>query len=264
MYSLSVLLVTVLMCASTTTFAVDTRSAPARCQQPFVSGPCKGKIERVGYDVQTDQCTNFTYGGCGGNSNNFMSVEECNTACAHVHPGHVTEGARNKTCCTASTIDPCADHPCGISGMCVPDHTVRRGYRCECSPFVYSCPTGTVCAAPCEFCGGVCVEESVNPCELQGACGARGQCIRGNATSYDCQCSGLAGFECPGGMECEVPMGCVDCFGTCRKQQSCAKQCDERNKPVCGSNGHTYTNECFFEIAQCIFPSLTIARYERC
>uniref|UniRef100_A0A3B3QQM4 Tissue factor pathway inhibitor n=1 Tax=Paramormyrops kingsleyae TaxID=1676925 RepID=A0A3B3QQM4_9TELE len=40
-------------------------------------GLCKALLDRFYFDVETKQCESFGYGGCGGNANNFETVEEC-------------------------------------------------------------------------------------------------------------------------------------------------------------------------------------------
>lgn len=38
-------------------------------------------VFRYYYDIQIDQCVNFTYSGCDGNKNNFESAEICEQHC---------------------------------------------------------------------------------------------------------------------------------------------------------------------------------------
>ena len=38
-------------------------------------------IPRWGFDPQVNHCVRFRYGGCGGNSNNFISEEACEEKC---------------------------------------------------------------------------------------------------------------------------------------------------------------------------------------
>ncbi len=45
------------------------------------TGTCRAAIPRIYYDTTTGECRNFTYGGCGGNQNNFESIEQCNDVC---------------------------------------------------------------------------------------------------------------------------------------------------------------------------------------
>lgn len=46
------------------------------------TGPCRGNYLRFYYDKDTKQCAPFTYGGCQGNNNNFLSMEACQQKCA--------------------------------------------------------------------------------------------------------------------------------------------------------------------------------------
>lgn len=46
------------------------------------TGPCRGNIPRWYFDRQSNQCLEFLYGGCQGNTNNFETREECQKSCA--------------------------------------------------------------------------------------------------------------------------------------------------------------------------------------
>lgn len=62
-------------------------AAPAAgCSQPIVSGPCKARIERFGFDPKANACVRFSYGGCQGNENNFETREACEAACGAPPP----------------------------------------------------------------------------------------------------------------------------------------------------------------------------------
>ena len=47
------------------------------CALPKVTGPCKAMMGRFYFDVKSNDCIAFIYGGCHGNQNNFQSVNEC-------------------------------------------------------------------------------------------------------------------------------------------------------------------------------------------
>lgn len=70
------------------------------CSLKKDSGLCKGAMPRWYFDQSKDMCLQFTYGGCGGNANNFVTLTECLEEC---------QGS-------ASSDDPCVltpDHgPC--------------------------------------------------------------------------------------------------------------------------------------------------------
>ncbi|MHC4695353.1 MAG: BPTI/Kunitz-type proteinase inhibitor domain-containing protein [Planctomycetota bacterium] len=51
------------------------------CSLPGVVGPCEAIIPRFYYNPVTRRCESFIYGGCGGNANNFLTLQECEAAC---------------------------------------------------------------------------------------------------------------------------------------------------------------------------------------
>ncbi|XP_026316350.1 carboxypeptidase inhibitor SmCI-like [Hyposmocoma kahamanoa] len=51
------------------------------CSLPPETGPCKGAIPRYHWDTYTQKCLIFTYGGCGGNENNFVTEDACRAKC---------------------------------------------------------------------------------------------------------------------------------------------------------------------------------------
>lgn len=52
------------------------------CSEPQVVGNCNGNILRVYFDGSTNECKMFGYTGCGGNRNNFPTVEDCKNVCS--------------------------------------------------------------------------------------------------------------------------------------------------------------------------------------
>ncbi|TNN44648.1 Kunitz-type serine protease inhibitor bitisilin-1 [Liparis tanakae] len=45
------------------------------------SGPCKAIKHRFFFNVDAGVCQLFEYGGCAGNANNFLTMEECEETC---------------------------------------------------------------------------------------------------------------------------------------------------------------------------------------
>ncbi|KAM6242639.1 actinia tenebrosa protease inhibitors-like isoform 2-T2 [Spheniscus humboldti] len=56
-------------------------SAGDICHLPPVPGPCRGRFHHYAHNPATGTCQPFTYSGCGGNPNNFRTVEECQQVC---------------------------------------------------------------------------------------------------------------------------------------------------------------------------------------
>ncbi|XP_050294454.1 papilin isoform X2 [Anthonomus grandis grandis] len=52
------------------------------CEQTKSEGPCRGQFRRFFFDKESGDCQEFIYGGCRGNSNNFVSREACKLKCA--------------------------------------------------------------------------------------------------------------------------------------------------------------------------------------
>ncbi|XP_075304195.1 papilin isoform X1 [Odontesthes bonariensis] len=51
------------------------------CSLPRAAGSCSDWVSRYHFDIITSKCAKFWYGGCHGNSNIFMTKEECQRAC---------------------------------------------------------------------------------------------------------------------------------------------------------------------------------------
>ncbi|XP_038576005.1 tissue factor pathway inhibitor a [Micropterus salmoides] len=57
-------------------------------------GPCKAIKDRFFFNIDTGRCELFEYGGCGGNANNFETLEACEETCVvsdDKNPCHLDE-----------------------------------------------------------------------------------------------------------------------------------------------------------------------------
>ncbi|XP_054471279.1 tissue factor pathway inhibitor a isoform X4 [Anoplopoma fimbria] len=64
------------------------------CALKDESGPCKATKDRFFFNVDTGHCELFEYGGCGGNANNFETLEACEETCVvsdDKNPCHLAE-----------------------------------------------------------------------------------------------------------------------------------------------------------------------------
>ncbi len=71
------------------------------CGLPAEPGPCDAAIPRWHFDAGTGRCAPFTYGGCQGNANNFVSEEACRRECGG-EPIPVCELPPDTGLCTAA------------------------------------------------------------------------------------------------------------------------------------------------------------------
>ncbi|XP_015681881.1 tissue factor pathway inhibitor isoform X2 [Protobothrops mucrosquamatus] len=51
------------------------------CALKADSGPCKALHTRYHFNIHTRHCESFNFGGCQGNENNFLTLEECQQTC---------------------------------------------------------------------------------------------------------------------------------------------------------------------------------------
>ena len=51
------------------------------CEMPKNEGTCFGYFLRYAFNPDSQKCEQFSYGGCDGNANNFMSLIECERRC---------------------------------------------------------------------------------------------------------------------------------------------------------------------------------------
>uniref|UniRef100_A0AAX7TJ55 Papilin a, proteoglycan-like sulfated glycoprotein n=1 Tax=Astatotilapia calliptera TaxID=8154 RepID=A0AAX7TJ55_ASTCA len=56
------------------------------CSLPRAAGSCSSWVSRYHFDVISSKCVHFWYGGCHGNSNNFMTLAECKRTCPRPAP----------------------------------------------------------------------------------------------------------------------------------------------------------------------------------
>uniref|UniRef100_T1PNB9 Spondin-1 n=2 Tax=Musca domestica TaxID=7370 RepID=T1PNB9_MUSDO len=61
------------------------------CASRFDSGPCRGSYMRYGYNKDTGRCETFTYGGCRGNRNNFLTENDCMNTCGRLANNQPTQ-----------------------------------------------------------------------------------------------------------------------------------------------------------------------------
>ncbi|CDW57127.1 Kunitz BPTI domain containing protein [Trichuris trichiura] len=68
---------------------VATLPASVICRLPYAMGSCSSNLRRFFFDFETKQCRSFTYTGCEGNANNFISAYACYEKCGKRIYGNV-------------------------------------------------------------------------------------------------------------------------------------------------------------------------------
>ncbi|XP_064195624.1 kunitz-type protease inhibitor 1-like [Anguilla rostrata] len=102
------------------------------CQVPRKVGPCRGAFPRWYYDSVTQECKNFTFGGCKSNLNNYLTEEECNIACegikAPASRGALLKGEVCGAPCVEGQFD--CGNECCVNGEpeCDQVHQCSNGY----------------------------------------------------------------------------------------------------------------------------------------
>ncbi|XP_023568112.1 tissue factor pathway inhibitor [Octodon degus] len=101
------------------------------CAMRAQDGPCKAMIKRFFYNIFTGQCEEFIYGGCIGNQNQFLTVQECKETCI-----------REYSPLTKSTLEKGKPDLCFLEedvGICRA-YITRYFYNNQsrqCEPFIY-------------------------------------------------------------------------------------------------------------------------------
>ncbi|KAM9663652.1 tissue factor pathway inhibitor [Trichechus inunguis] len=90
----------------------DIKLPPLRLINSFCAlkaddGPCRAMMKRFFFNIHTQQCEEFVYGGCEGNQNRFESLEECKEKCTRDYQ-KIMKTALQKACSSGVHLLP--DH----------------------------------------------------------------------------------------------------------------------------------------------------------
>lgn len=141
------------------------------CSLKPETGLCEAVFPRFYYDATDGACKKFTYGGCGGNENNFETAKECKAACATTVCAADTRECPSGSVLSRDPEDNCQFPACVCGGF---ENCVRYFdgcNRCSCeSNGVEGC-TRKACnrrrPAKCLKCGkGYSLNADTNECEL--------------------------------------------------------------------------------------------------
>ena len=99
--------------------------SPEACLLPEVKGRCRSMKRRFYYDIKSQSCRSFIYGGCNANGNNFNTLGACQAQCRGVtrSSGKASTLYRNplvsytvaRLYCTKIITIECVEFPCNKS-----------------------------------------------------------------------------------------------------------------------------------------------------
>ena len=146
------------------------------CAQEADVGDCRAAIRRYYHNRQSGRCEEFSYGGCRGNDNRFITLEECQEACGVENPCSLIDCTPDNTCIVNSngevecvSSSSCLVNPCPPGFACQRDPATNTA---ECVSILipidscanFHCEPGFTCEVN-ELGVAVCTP-SETPCDL--------------------------------------------------------------------------------------------------
>uniref|UniRef100_A0A8C2YLT1 WAP four-disulfide core domain 8 n=1 Tax=Chinchilla lanigera TaxID=34839 RepID=A0A8C2YLT1_CHILA len=142
------------------------------CMLPLQTGNCQENLDRWHFDFEAYECKPFTYSGCSGNANNFLSREHCREACMLVVKKgqcplfpydarvHCPSPCKSDIDCLQNT--KCCESSCGFirkiwvvfTGFCPVEKKCPKINRPQCMED-FDCPQEEKC---CSSCGLKCMQ----------------------------------------------------------------------------------------------------------
>ena len=158
-------------------------------------GDCKAAIPRYFHNQQSGRCERFSYGGCGGNENRFVTLEECQEACGVESPCNLIDCAPGAIC----HVDTDGDAECMSITSCL-IRSCPTGFSCERDPAtnMAECVPILITIDPCEFTD--CDPCRFDPCKPGTMCEL-------NSITGDPECVPIdrcSNFPCRDGFTCKI------------------------------------------------------------
>ncbi|XP_058806520.1 papilin [Phymastichus coffea] len=163
------------------------------CKEPVDVGSCSvGNYKRFYYDDEYQTCRAFIYTGCGGNRNNFKTIDSCLKVCLNSIPD---DGQDTKDPC-AEAMEYCAQLHCPYGQEDYVDSQNCQRCRCVEPCQSISCSEGHKCA--------VVLVQTREGTEYRGVCNPvtkPGRCpVVSNSTRCETEC--YTDADCTGEQKC--------------------------------------------------------------
>ncbi|CAB3235618.1 unnamed protein product [Arctia plantaginis] len=107
-------------CQERESCTIDMLTAKRICMEEADPGPCRGLYQRWTFMAAKGMCVPFSYGGCRGNQNNFITQEDCTNTCGFI-AGAVTGNqlpnaaiSSNYPGLTVNSVQPVSNNVNGI------------------------------------------------------------------------------------------------------------------------------------------------------
>ncbi|KAG7390201.1 hypothetical protein PHYBOEH_007075 [Phytophthora boehmeriae] len=168
------------------------------------------------------------------------SASDCDRACILIYdPVCGTDGKTYSNSCVFG-VEKCRSQ----------DDSLEIAYEGECSNGFGGSGSGS---------NVVCRQEFACLTVYNPVCGSDGQsygndCLLKRARCFDPTLTMVHRGDCGSNPE----------TGSLSPPEGCDRLCTEEFRPICGSDGVTYGNPCFFGIAQCLNETLTVAFEGKC
>ncbi|KAM8920724.1 kunitz-type protease inhibitor 1 [Pelodytes ibericus] len=108
----------------------DDPNSRARCVELPDTGACRASFTRWYYDPESEACMSFTYGGCGGNDNNFKSKNDCLHFCKGISEKDIFGTTREDSEAREAGSGPAGVAIAVFLGICILVVLAVIGYCC--------------------------------------------------------------------------------------------------------------------------------------
>jgi len=104
----------------------------AECKLPPDPGSCSDSVERYYYDQNQNECFSFSYTGCGGNDNNFLTYSRCRVFCGGELMCTCPQGATDCSVANGCAACPISSNYAGGTECNDPGLYCNDGIPCSC------------------------------------------------------------------------------------------------------------------------------------